>query len=227
MIWVIKILKILLLSVEKILLFLCIYLTVALIGITFSVNSSYDKSKGEIEMYVISNGVHTDICLPVVTPMIDWTKTIDPGVYSGLNEKPKYIAIGWGDKGFYLDTPTWSDLSFKTAFNAAFLPGPTAMHVYYKTNAPIEGEAVKYCPITRDKYVLLIDFINKSFLKNKGEKPMLIPNRGYTSLDNFYEANGNYHLFKTCNTWTNKALSIAGVKTSLLALFDKGILRHL
>ena len=60
-----------------------------------------------------------------------------------------------------------------------------------------------------------------------GFNPQLIKGKGYSDYDNFYEANYNYHLFKTCNTWTNESLKVAGVKTSSLALFESGILRWL
>ena len=55
----------------------------------------------------------------------------------------------------------------------------------------------------------------------------LIPNRGYWNNDNFYEAHGNYHLFNTCNAWTNEALQTIGVKTGWLALSSNGIMDHL
>lgn len=216
-----------LLSLELVLLFFSTYLTIALIGITIPINSDYKPEEGDIEIFIISNGVHTDVCLPVKSKLINWAKYIDSSPFEGILLDPEYISIGWGDKGFFLDTPEWSDLTFSTAINATFLPSPTAMHVSYFDFTPKETESVRRCKITFEKYMELITFIKHSFLLNNNSLPVLIPNVGYTETDNFYEAKGNYHLFKTCNTWTNNALAIAGVKTSLLALFEKGILRHL
>lgn len=222
-----KIVNYLLFTLEMLVLFVCSYLTIVLIGLIISVNNDYNKDVGEIDMYVASNGIHTDICLPVTSYGVDWTEFISTNSFNGIKKRPKYISIGWGDKGFFLDTPEWGDLTFETAFNAAFLPSPTAMHVAYKNECPIENEKVKYCPITKIKFLLLVDFIKTSFQLQNNQSPIIIEGKGYTEFDNFYEAKGNYHLFRTCNTWTNKALSIAGVKTSALALFEKGILRHL
>jgi len=217
----------LLYSLEIFILFLCSYLTIVLIGLSIPLNTDYNPKNGEIEIFIISNGVHTDVCLPVKSNTIIWTDFIESTVYKGLIRKPEFISIGWGDKGFFLDTPKWSDLTISTALNAAFLPSSTAMHVAYHEEKPIESETIKRCVITQKKYKELVKFIKQSFLIDNLKAPKLIPQVGYTDFDNFYEAHGSYHLFNTCNTWTNNALSIAGVKTSLLALIDKGILRHL
>ena len=222
-----KVTVFLLYSLEILILLLCTYLTIALIGSALPINTDYNPENGEIEIFIISNGVHTDVCLPVETTQINWTDFIDTKTFRGINQKPQFISIGWGDKGFFLDTPAWSDLKASTAINAAFLPSSTAMHVTYFLRKPIERKSIKRCKITRKKYTELIGFIKDSFVINPDMGPQLIPNVGYTSVDNFYEAKGSYYLFRTCNTWTNDALATAGVRTSVLALFENGILRHL
>jgi len=227
MIYLTKVLYLLLYSLEMILLFFSTYLTIVLVGLSIPLNTDYNPENGEIEIFVTSNGVHTDVWLPVKTKYKNWTNFIETNSFSGLCQNPEFISIGWGDKGFFLDTPEWSDLTLSTALNAAFLPSATAMHVAYHLERPSESENIKRCIITKEKYNELIQFIQQSFMTNDSKKPILIANVGYTRLDNFYEAKGSYHLFKTCNTWTNDALAIAGVRTSFLALFDKGIMRHL
>ena len=214
-------------SLEISILFLSTYLTISLIGASFPINSEYNPENGEIDIFVTSNGVHTDLCLPVKTDFINWTEFIDTKTFRGINQNPKFISIGWGDKGFFLDTPEWSDLKLSTALNAAFLPSSTAMHVTYLSRKPIESQSIKRCGITKEKYTELIGFIKQSFVTNPDRTPQLIPNAGYKFMDNFYEAKGSYYLFRTCNTWTNDALAIAGVRTSFLALAEHGILRHL
>lgn len=51
---------------------------------------------------------------------MDWSQKIPFSQTKGKSTDFNYIAFGWGDKGFYLDTPTWADLKFSTAFKAAF-----------------------------------------------------------------------------------------------------------
>lgn len=75
--------------------------------------------------------------------------------------------------------------------------------------------------ISRDQYRRLIQYIDKTFDTDSTGLPHLIPtNAVYSGADAFYEAKGSYNLFKTCNTWTNKGLKVAGQKASLWAPFD-------
>ena len=217
----------LLYSLEILILFLCTYLTIVLIGASFPINTDYNPENGEIEIFVTSNGIHTDVCLPVQDSLINWTEFIDTKNFKGIKQSPEFISIGWGDKGLYLNTRNWSDLKLSTFLNAAFLPSSTAMHVEYLPRKPIESQSIKRCKITKEKYAELIGFIKQSFVINPDTTPQLIPNIGYKYTDNFYEAKGSYYLLRTCNAWTNDALAIAGVRTSALALFEHGILRHL
>ena len=64
---------------------------------------------------------------------IDWSQKFPYEDTVAKDSTLRYIAIGWGDKGFYLDTPTWADLKFSTAFKAAFWLGNSAIHTtFYK-----------------------------------------------------------------------------------------------
>ena len=111
-------------SLEILILLLCTYLTIALIGASLPINTDYNPENGEIEIFIISNGVHTDICLPVETTLINWTEFIDTKTFSGIHQNPQFISIGWGDKGFFLDTPSLerpqSFNSYQCGFSAQF-----------------------------------------------------------------------------------------------------------
>jgi uncharacterized protein (TIGR02117 family) len=202
--------------------FLFIYLIISILGGVISTGQL--KKKGDLYIYVQSNGIHTDVCLPVKTGQIDWNKFI-PKSHFPNNEHFEFITIGWGDRGFFLDAKNWSDLTFSTAFNAAFLPTPTLMHIKYGKEPKITDQRKRVYLNKRD-YYQLIRFVKKSFVR-KDNKLKLITGQGYTNSDNFYEAHNTYHMFRTCNIWTNDALKVAGVKTGVYALFPGGILSHL
>ncbi len=176
-------------------------------------------------IYVISNGVHTDICLATADYQ-NWENLIDLNDYPQFRETPSHVCFGWGDKGFYLDTPEWSDLKLSTAVNAMLLNSPTAMHVSLLSGAPLPGPNAKRVTIRQENLALLINHIESSFLRDDGSA-LLIKGKSYWHNDNFYEAKGNYHLLQTCNSWTNDALKIAGARTSWKALTQQGIMRHL
>lgn len=207
---------------EAVLAFIFLYLLVFLGGGIPSTGEI--KNSGDVQIFVKSNGVHTDFCLPVDTTYKNWLEWITPKDFPDSDFK--YVSIGWGDKGFFLDTPTWTDLSFKTAFNAAFLPSETAMHVAWLNHIPEINEHCREVYIDEVAYKDLTSYIESSF-QLKDDNPVLIPGRGYWSNDSFYEATGSYSCFKTCNSWTNKGLKICGIKTGWFSLSAEGIMRHL
>ncbi len=202
--------------------FICLYMVIALYGMVFPCGS-HDQP-ADVSIFVRTNGVHTDICLPTKTEHKDWLATIDLEAYEDRS-KTEYVAIGWGDKGFFLDTPTWAELKASTAFNAMFLPTPTAMHVEFM-NQPVASETMIEVKISKDSYRELIAFVESTFEK-KDDKIQLIPGHGYGLTDNFYEAKGSYHLFNTCNVWTNDALKCANIRTAVYSVFPQGNIMHL
>lgn len=206
--------------------FILIYLFFSWLLPYIKVNASFKNAPDGIEIFLQSNGVHTDLVMPVKNEQINWDELLPYSDFENVNSDFSYVAMGWGDKGFYLDTPTWADLKFSTAFIAAFGLGNAAMHVTYKYNTPKLNELCKKVVISKEQYKMLIDYILSSFqLKNK--KPILIDHPGYSQQDCFYEAHGTYHMFKTCNVWTGKALKVAGVKIGVWTPFHKGIVGHL
>lgn len=168
-------------------------------------------------IYLISNGVHLDIVLEV--------NQLDGDFWKQLNAQSttKYIAFGWGDKGFYLNTPTWNELKASTVVNALLLKSESAMHV---TNYHYKSKKFVALPLCASQLETLKQHIETSFLKNTDGKIVEV-GQGYGSNDNFYEAIGSYNAIKTCNEWVNIGLKKSAVKTSIWSPFDKGILYHL
>jgi uncharacterized protein (TIGR02117 family) len=203
--------------------FMSFYLLISLIGGLIPVGG--EEVQDPFGIFVRSNGIHTDFILPVETDEFDWKEFIPIDDYQS-NAQFKYIAIGWGDRGFFINTPTWDDLTAGTFLTAVLINSPTAMHVQYFDYEPEITEKCKYVEMERSKYAELTAYICDSFKKQDG-KVDLIEEAHYWSNDAFYEARGNYHMFRTCNRWTNVGLKVAGVKTGLYSLWSDDIMRHL
>ncbi|HEY1040047.1 MAG TPA: DUF2459 domain-containing protein, partial [Bacteroidia bacterium] len=117
--------------------FVALYLFSAQLLSFFTTGKDSIKTSEEtIAIYVQGNGVHTDIIVPVQSEIINWNDTFAVNTFERADTGYRYISFGWGDKGFYLDTPTWDDLKFSTAFKAAFFMSSTAMHVTYRKKEP-------------------------------------------------------------------------------------------
>lgn len=179
-----------------------------------------------VEMFIYTNGVHTDLVVPIKTPEKDWSREIPFENTTSKQTDYKYVAVGWGDKGFYLNTPTWADLKFSTAFKAAFWLSESAMHCTFYRQMK-EGEDCKKIMLTQTQYKNLCNFIDNKFEKDRNGKFILIKtNAVYGKNDAFYEANDRYSFLNTCNTWANDGLKAAGQRAALWTATDKGIFRH-
>jgi uncharacterized protein (TIGR02117 family) len=218
-----KVGRFLLKSTAGILILISIYFVAAFGLAAIPSNSNFlECKKDAVEIFVRSNGVHTDLVLPMQNDIKSWSAFISPNETKAHLTNAKYVAFGWGDKGFYLETPTWNDLKFKTAFKALFFLSSTAMHVtFYEDMSP--SESCKKICISRESYLKLVRYIGDSFVTESGS-PKLIKGAGYGNNDLFYDAVGTYSLFYTCNTWTNCGLKDANLKACVWTPFDGGIL---
>jgi uncharacterized protein (TIGR02117 family) len=201
------------------------YLLVVTLLSYISVNDGLIKSHKEIPIYILTNGVHTDVVLPLKSEHYDWTNQLKTEHTKAKDTTMNYVALGWGDKGFYLETPTWADLKASTALKAASGLSSSAMHVtFYKEMK--ESKSCKKLQISSNNYKKLILFINESFQTKSGEFLKIETEAVYGKHDVFYEANGSYSLFYTCNSWANQALKAANQKAALWTISDSGIFRH-
>lgn len=201
------------------------YLLIVTLLSFISVNEDLAENQQEIPIYILTNGVHTDIVLPIKNEYHDWTSQLKFEHTKSKDTTYQYVALGWGDKGFYLDTPTWADLKASTAVKAATGLSSSAMHVTFYKHLK-DNKSCKKIQISLENYKKLISFINESFQAKSGDFLKIETNAVYGKHDVFYEANGSYSLFYTCNSWANQALKAANQKAALWTISDSGIFRH-
>lgn len=217
----------------SVLLFLAVVVCYIVIGMLLgrlTVNDKFAPVQDGIRVYVISNGVHTDIAVPTGSDLIDWTTFLDPGTFKPKPEsdKPAYIAFGWGDRGLYESVPTWSDLTASIAFRSMLLPTASAVHVTYFEFGVRAGPNSIPIEISADQYQVLIDGFKASFDLDASGSPQTLNCCFYPHLtDQFYASHRRYHLFDTCNLWTNRLLKVAGIPTARWAPQSEHIMRHL
>ncbi|QEM11183.1 TIGR02117 family protein [Mucilaginibacter rubeus] len=220
-----KIAKVILRLVLGFVAFVLFYLFAAFIFSVWSVKKEA-KTSNDVAIYILTNGDHTDIVVPVKNAVTDWSKEISYQNTISRDTTARYLAIGWGDKGFYLSTPTWADLKFSTAFKAAFALSTSAIHATYYQSMP-ESNDCKKIMISNEQYKRLIAFVDDSFKRDAAGNIINIKtNANYDKNDAFYEANRKYNMFYTCNTWANNALKSCGQTACVWTPFDRGIFYH-
>lgn len=205
--------------------FILLYLLSAFLFSIWTVKKEA-ATANDVAIYILTNGGHTDIVVPVKNDIKDWSREISYGNTISRDTTGKYLAIGWGDKGFYLSTPTWADLKFSTAFKAAFALSTSAIHATYYQNMP-ESNDCKKIMISTEQYKRLIAFVDSSFKRDAAGNIINIKtNANYDKNDAFYEAKRKYNMFYTCNTWANNALKSCGQTACVWTPFDRGIFYH-
>ena len=205
----------------------CSYLLAAWILGMIKVNGDYQTAETGVDIMISSNGVHIDFYLPTSTDAINWQNFAPLEAPNDYVRDARYTQIGWGDRGFFIDTPTWQDLTLGTALNAVFLPTPSVMHIYYRHQLPIPDERTAKLRLSNEEYQLLVKQIKNGFALDPSNQPILIPTASYSLDDVFYQGAGSYHLFHTCNNWASNALAATGVTSPLWSPFDGAIFDHL
>ncbi|MDR0229990.1 MAG: TIGR02117 family protein [Flavobacteriaceae bacterium] len=206
---------------------ICFLSFVVLYIILFTALSAITVGKQEvtitektIPIYLSTNGVHTDFILPVSNTIVNWKEEL-----GDQYENTAWLGFGWGDRGFYIDTPEWKDLKASTAINAMFGLGKSAMHVTQYSSIVADEDCVLLY-VTDSEYRSLVDYIKHSFNRTEDGKPIVVNALGYSRYDKFYEAIGNYSMFYTCNSWANEGLKKTKQPAALWTLTDWGIFRN-
>lgn len=201
------------------------YAVVAVAVSRITVAKQPTSEVADIPLFVYSNGVHTDLVMPVKTSLIDWSRQVQYAHTLANDPSYPYVGIGWGDKGFYLDTPTWADLKVSTALRAAFWLSSAAMHATFYREADLRpGADCIALHLTRRQYAQLIAYIQASFRPDAAGRAQLIAGHSYGRNDAFYEAHRVYSVLYTCNTWANDGLKISGQKACLWTPMESGIM---
>jgi len=180
-----------------------------------TVNSAQHGSIGSNYVFVSTNGVHSDLILPIDL----LSSKVLRNLYYLKNEK--YLALGWGDRNFYINTPDWADLTAKNAFRAMFWKSPTLMHVTRYSELRSNWKKV---PVSPQQLDALIHLAFADFEESTNGQFKMLNGTSYGTNDNFYEARGSYHCFKTCNTWINSILKKSGLPAALWTPFDFGVM---
>ena len=191
----------------------------AWIGSSIPRNADWTEPEQGIEIMVGDNGIHTEIVMPLVSGVKDWRKAFPASDLPDPSRPYTHVAVSWGEREVFLNTPTWGDLSLPTALNAA-TGGDGLLHAAHYVR-PAPGPSNRPLRITEAEYARLVAAIERQIPVS----PTREVYRGYASYDVFYDAPGTYHLGNTCNQWVSDVLAEAGVKTGWWTPLPGGVMK--
>ena len=177
------------------------------------------NDSGAVEIMVGTNGVHTELVVPLVTPEKDWRGEFPTTDLALPSRDYTHIAIGWGEREVFLNTPTWWDLSPMTVLRVIGFGGDGLLHVSHYVR-PAPSDDFRPLTLTPGQYRRLVAAIERSL--PRGQR---IRYPGYGPRDVFYDAPGRYTASNTCNQWTSNMLAAAGVRTGWWTPFAGGVMK--
>ena len=199
-------------------LLLAAYGAAGMIGGSIASNPGWRAPANGVPIFIEANAVHSAIIVPKVAAGVDWrpvARAADLGDARFANEE--YLAIGWGQHRFFLETPAWADVRLSTVLAASLGSDKTLVHVDHLPR-PIVGGHVRAIVLRPYEYRRLAAFITAS-MKPRGRRY-----HGYGDWDAFYEGRGHYDALTTCNSWTGNALRYAGVRIGMWTPFPVTVL---
>ena len=204
-----------------------LYFLSAIVFSIFSVDKEAEgKDVADVAIYITTNGDHVDIVLPLKNDQVDWSKEIKFKNTVANDTNAHLVAFGFGDRDFYLKCGMLDKITTSIAFRAGTGLGTPAMHTIFYQGLERSAACIKIM-LTTAQYYRLIMYIEKSFKTDgAGHYINIKTDVHFDDNDAFYEANGSYNIFFTCNTWANDALKAAGQVACLWTPFDQGIFYH-
>ena len=195
-----------------------LYLLVALLLSLWQTSPEPVACEARAPLYLTTNDLHLNFVIPTELMAAETLADLE------ISESATYASFGWGDRGFYLQTPRWKDLRLGVAAKALFWKSETAMHVDYFNHKYRSWKELQLCP---EQYQQLRRYVMASFQRKEDGSLVLIDFPGYNATDRFYKATGSYTAFYTCNNWVNEGLKKAEVPTAVWSPFDRGVLHHI
>lgn len=197
------------------------YMLAGWTGSSLPRNGSWQEPvQGDVTIGVETNGVHTALVLPLVTPAKDWRESFPLSDIRRPDRPYTHIAISWGERAVFLDTPTWWDLSARTVLRVLTVGGDGLAHIAFYVR-PTASAELKPIRLRAGEYRRLVASIEKHLAV--GQPLRAYP--GYGAADVFYDAPGRYTALNTCNQWTSNRLADAGVRTGLWSPMAGGVMK--
>lgn len=197
-----------------------LYLLAAVVGSLVPRNSDWQEAPDGVLIFIRDNGVHVDLVLPASAADVDLYDWVPPSHLVDPRQARGWVAFGWGQREFYLETPRWRDITARSAARAVF-GGDALMHVQH-IGRPRPSSSMRPLRLSRLAYHRLVATVTAGFVTCHG-RTIPLHGRSYGDDDAFYEAEGRYDAFQTSNQWTADALAQAGVRIGVWTPFAQGV----
>ncbi len=185
---------------------------------------------GRVNIAVCGGGAHTDFVLPGRVVYADgternWTALFPPPArYARVPGLALFV--GWGQKDFFMQVPSWAELRPGIALRA-LAGGPSALRVIYGAADMAKDPECRELTLSDAQYRTLAAYIESELARDAAGKPVSVPGGLYGDQVAFYEGKSRFSAFATCNTWTAEALKAAGLRAPVWTPLEYFVMRAL
>ncbi len=167
-----------------------------------------DLPQGDtVEIALLYGPIHVDFILPA-TPETRAALGFAAGAGVPLaHPDVRHLIVGWGARDFYTTAGTFADITFGPTWRA--VTGDASVLRIDVIGAFPAGFEPPRIRLSQAQYAALLDAITATVTG----PPIL--GAGFTGTDGFFEAEGRFHILRTCNTWVSDMLRQAGVAAGL------------
>tara|TARA_R110002012_G_C11632457_1_gene609917 strand:- start:556 stop:1125 length:570 start_codon:yes stop_codon:yes gene_type:complete len=130
-------------------------------------------------IYLNDNGIHVDLV---------------------LNDIEGYTSYGWGSQHFFINGPTWSDISYKDIIHVLKNKDDVVIR---ETSYKSKRKYWVPVPLTKKQLDSLKNNISNSYYYYDNKKVKVKDSNNNIT---YYKAVGEYKYNYTCNSWTNDML---------------------
>ena len=194
----------------------------AFVGSHIAANGNWRSPREGVDIFVESNGVHVSLILPMASAGEDLSDVIRPDQLSNGGLYGTHAMIGWGHGAVYQNARTWSDVKSGDVASAIFGSNDTILHVYHLVD-PQPLQFRKRLRVSVAEYRSIVRQVRSKFQLARNRRSVAHVAYGPDNL--FYDSNGHYNAFYTCNTWVGEVLKHAGVRVGVWTPLAGGVMR--
>lgn len=182
-----------------------LYLAAAGVGALIPGRATDWPAGEDVQIGLLYGPIHVDFLLPATAETraaLDFARAGGVRVEGG---DVGYFIVGWGARDFYTTTPQWADLSARATIRA--IAGDASVLRVDTVSPEIAVDTVPRISLSQAQYTALLAEITAT-----ARTPVRgLEVQGHRPTSGFVEAEGRFHILRTCNTWIGRSLRRAGV----------------
>lgn len=195
----------------------CLALSFLTILLLSQQGASQTQASCESQLCIAQYDFHLNFLIPAHLVSPGWRSEFN------LDQSTRYLSIGWGERNFYIASPTEPMPTLTLGIRALLLPNPSVIRVRQLHTLPPNHRCV---PVSGAALQEVMQFIHRSF--ERSPQGQIIPIARNSRLRaQFYAARGTYSLVNNSNSWMIEGLEIAGVDVPEWAISADAIMNHL